>query len=118
MHIPRNEPRLKSGRSDDPPSHRLRPDKSAFAEASAFAGLRPDKSARQAFSISLPVPIHKCLLDGWAQASMSDSETVDFAPRQGRTRVCGEAYFSYAAAGNSRRTTYRGKRCRLWMDTP
>ncbi len=36
---------------------------------------------------------------------------------KGRTRVCGEAYFSYVAVENPRRTQYRGKRCHLWMDT-
>jgi len=33
-----------------------------------------------------------------------------FGPDQGRTRVLGEAYFLYAAAGNPRRTQIRAKR--------
>ena len=35
---------------------------------------------------------------------------VDFFAGQGRTRVCGEAYFMYAAAGNPRRTPPSGKK--------
>ncbi len=34
----------------------------------------------------------------------------NFFPDQGRTRVFGEAYFLYAAAGNPRRTQIRAKR--------
>ena len=34
----------------------------------------------------------------------------NFCPDQGRTRVCGEAYLLYAAAGNPRRTPSRAKR--------
>jgi len=34
----------------------------------------------------------------------------NFCPDQGRTRVFGEAYFLYAAAGNPRRTQVRAKR--------
>jgi len=33
-----------------------------------------------------------------------------FFAGQGRTRVCGEAYFMYAAAGNPRRTQSSGKK--------
>jgi len=34
----------------------------------------------------------------------------NFCPDQGRTRVFGEAYSLYAAAGNPRRTQIRAKR--------
>jgi hypothetical protein len=37
-------------------------------------------------------------------------DPVDRKSAQGRTRVCGEAYLPYAAAGNPRRTPLRGKR--------
>jgi hypothetical protein len=33
-----------------------------------------------------------------------------FFAGQGRTKVCGEAYFTYAAVGNLRRTPPRGKK--------
>ncbi len=41
---------------------------------------------------------------------MSNSEMSNFFVEQGRTRVCGEAYSTYAAAGKPRRTPLGGKR--------
>ncbi len=41
---------------------------------------------------------------------VSDSEMSNFFVEQGRTRVCGEAYSMYVAAGNPRRTPSGGKR--------
>ena len=40
---------------------------------------------------------------------MSNSEMRIFPAEQDRTRVCGEAYYTYAAAGNPRRTQFSGK---------
>jgi len=33
-----------------------------------------------------------------------------FPAEQGRTKVCGEAYYTYAAAGNPRRTQFSGEK--------
>jgi len=33
-----------------------------------------------------------------------------FSAEQGHTRVCGEAYYTYATAGNPRRTQFSGKK--------
>jgi hypothetical protein len=56
------------------------------------------------------VPIHETLSHQWAQASVSYAEMSPLFSEQGRTRVDAEAYFSYVAGENPRRTPLRGNR--------